>query len=345
MTATTVPTVHLGDGLTVSALGFGAMALSHVYGGDGDPRAGLRTLHHAVDAGVTFIDTADVYGAPKPGADGPAGTNEELIAALLADRRAEVTVATKFGIVGQVGRGGTRTRGDRAFVRSACEASLRRLGIDAIDLYYLHRRQLDLPIEETVTAMAELVAEGKVAHLGLSEVTAQELRAAAAVHPIAAVQSEWSLWSRDVEAQVVPAAREVGAGFVPYSPLGRGFLTGTMTPEKVAAGMLAAEPRFVEHFDANQAVVDAVRQVAGELGATAAQVALAWLLSRGAALGLPVVPIPGTRSPERVTENVGALAVRLSPDQVSRLDAAGALVRGDRNLSFTTPDWISAGRE
>lgn len=342
----TVPTIDLAPGLTVSRLGFGAMAVSHVYG-ETDPEQALRTLHHAVDEGITFLDTADVYGRPRPGTDGPAGTNEELVARLLADRRAEVQLATKFGITGlRPGPGGgASTRGDRAYPAQACEASLRRLGVDVIDLYYLHRRSLDVPIEDTVGAMADLVTAGKVRYLGLSEVTADELRAAAAVHPIAAVQSEWSLWSRDVEAQVVPAAREVGAGFVPYSPLGRGFLTGTMTPEKIASGMLAAEPRFVEHFAANQQVVDVVREVAAGIGATPAQVALAWLLARGEALGLPVVPIPGTRSPARVTENAGATAVRLDAAARRRLDEVASLTRGGRNLSFAAPDWISAGRE
>ncbi|MEV6601850.1 aldo/keto reductase [Actinoplanes sp. NPDC051346] len=344
MTAT-VPTVALGDGLSVSKIGFGGMALSHVYGGT-DPDAALRTLHHAVDQGVTFIDTADVYGKPRDGSTGPAGTNEELIAKLLADRRDEITIATKFGITGAVGVPGAKAaRGDRDYVRAACEASLRRLGTDVIDLYYLHRRQLDIAIEETVGAMAELVAEGKVRHLGLSEVTADELRAAARVHPIAAVQSEWSLWSRDVEARVVPAAREVGAGFVPYSPLGRGFLTGAMTPEKIAAGMLREEPRFVEHFAANQRVVELLREIGRENGATAAQMALAWLWAQGEALGLAVVPIPGTRSPERVTENAAALRVSLSPAQKARLDSAADLVEGDRNLTFMPRDWISADRE
>ncbi|GLW27464.1 aldo/keto reductase [Actinoplanes regularis] len=341
----TVPTVELGDGLEVSGIGFGGMALSHVYGRT-DPQEALRTLHHAVDRGVTFIDTADVYGEPREGTDGPAGTNEELIAQLLAGRRDEVRLATKFGITGRIGvSSAAAVRGDRAYVRASCEASLRRLGIDVIDLYYMHRRRLDIPIEETVGAMAELVAEGKVRHLGLSEVTATELRAAAAVHPIAAVQSEWSIWSRDVEAHVVPAAREVGAGFVPYSPLGRGFLTGALSPDRVAGGMLREQPRFTEHFDANQQVVDVLRDVGAQVGATPAQVALAWLWAQGESLGLPVVPIPGTRSAQRVTENADALAVRLSQDQKSRLDAAVDLVHGGRALTFTAKEWISAGRE
>jgi aryl-alcohol dehydrogenase-like predicted oxidoreductase len=340
---TSLPTVTLGDGLDVSALGFGAMALSDVYGST-DPDQAVRTLHAALDAGVTFLDTADVYGTPREGTTGPSGTNEELLSRVLADRRDEVQLATKFGITGVVGNG-AGTRGDRDYVRAACEASLRRLGVETIDLYYMHRRQLDLPITETVAAMAELVAEGKVRHLGLSEVTAPELTEAAAVHPIAAVQSEWSIWSRDVEAHVVPRAAQLGVGFVPYSPLGRGFLTGTVTAERVASTALSRQPRFAEHFDANQKVVDVVREVATELGATAAQVALAWVYAQGAAFGVPTVPIPGTRSAERVVENAGAVGLALSADQKARLDAAADLVVGSRNFSFSADDWISSGRE
>src|SRR6476661_2972810 len=255
--------VDLGHGLEVSRLGFGGMAITHVYG-ETDPAEGLRTLHHAVDAGVTFIDTADVYGRPREGESGPAGTNEELVGELLRTRRDEVQLATKFGITGVPthGPGGTGVRGDAAYVRSAAEASLRRLGTDVIDLYYLHRRDVNVPIEETVGAMAELVDAGKVRHLGLSEVTADELRAAAAVHPITAVQSEWSIWSRDVEDHVVPAAAELGVGFVPYSPLGRGFLTGTIrsTADLSSAGdFRKTMPRFApDALDANLAVVQVV---------------------------------------------------------------------------------------
>lgn len=337
--------VDLGHGLEVSRLGFGGMAITHVYG-ETDPAEGLRTLHHAVDAGVTFIDTADVYGRPREGESGPAGTNEELVGELLRTRRDEVQLATKFGITGipNDGPGATAVRGDAAYVRSAAEASLRRLGTDVIDLYYLHRRDVTVPIEETVGAMAELVAAGTVRHLGLSEVTADELRAAAAVHPITAVQSEWSIWSRDVEDHVVPAAREVGAGFVPYSPLGRGFLTGAMTKEAVAASMLRGHPRFDAGFEANQRVVGVVTAVASELGATPAQVALAWLFAQGERLGMPVVPIPGTRRPERVDENLGAITIHLDADQLGRLEAAADLAEGGRNLS-TDPAWISSGRE
>lgn len=324
------------------------MALSHVYGGTDDDSA-LRTLEESVDAGVTFIDTADVYGTPRQGETGPAGTNEELIATLLAHRRDEVQLATKFGITGALGKAADpsvkRIRGDREYVRSCCEASLRRLGTDVIDLYYMHRRDLEMPIEETVGAMAELVAEGKVRHLGLSEVTADELRAAAAVHPITAVQSEWSIWSRDVEAKVVPAARELGTGFVPYSPLGRGFLTGTLTPQDVQGSMRQGQARFDDGFEVNQRVVTQIRSVADELDATAAQVALAWLYVRGERLGLPVVPIPGSRRSSRMIENAGAIDLPLTEEHVRRLDAVADVVSGGRNLSFNDPSLISSGRE
>lgn len=339
---------ELAPGFDVSAIGFGAMALSHVYG-ETDPEQAPRTLEHCLDIGVTFIDTADVYGKPRPGIEGPAGTNEELVAGLLATRRDDVQLATKFGITGRLG--GDRldaktTQGDRDYVRSACEASLRRLGTDVIDLYYMHRRDLDIPIEETVGAMAELVTEGKVRHLGLSEVTGPELRAAYAVHPIAAVQSEWSLWSRDVERNVVPTCAELGVGFVPYSPLGRGFLTGKLTREQIASDVRAGQERFDgANYDVNMRAVAQIEQIATELNATAAQVALAWLLAQGRRFGLPVVPIPGTRSPQRIDENAAAASLQLRDDQLARLDAVADQVAGTRNLTFVSDDWISAGRE
>lgn len=336
-------TTKLGNTLTVSPLGFGCMALSHVYGGIVDDEAARTTLIETIDAGVTFLDTANVYGAAREGSTGPAGTNEELVGSILSGRRDQVQLATKFGITGDP-TGGAATRGDAAYARQCCEESLRRLGTEVIDLYYLHRRDPQIPVEETVGAMAELVTAGKVRHLGLSEVTADELRAAHAVHPVAAVQSEWSIWSRDVEAQVVPAAAELGIGFVPYSPLGRGFLTGTLTRETVKSGMLAGRARFDDNFDANQAVVDVVRGVADELGATPAQVALAWLFAQGKALGLSVVPIPGTRRVERVRENLGSVDLSLTDDQLARLGAAADLVVGDRNINGD-PRWISSGRE
>lgn len=338
---TTLETLDLGHGLSVSQLGFGGMALSHIYGPT-DPADAVATLHHAIDTGITFLDTADVYGEPHAGTIGPAGTNEELFAGVLATRRDEVQLATKFGITGL---GEQATRGDRAYVHAACDASLRRLGVEDIDLYYLHRREIRRPIEETVAAMAELVQAGKVRHLGLSEVTAEELRAAAAVHPITAVQSEWSIWSRDVETHVVPAAAEVGAGFVPYAPLGRGFLTGALTREAIAGGALNGEPRYDQNFDANQAIVHNIESVAAEIGGTPAQVALAWLYAQGERQGLPVVPIPGTRRAERIDENAGATTLQLTEEHLNRLDTAADQVRGGRNFSFARADWISAGRE
>jgi len=330
----TASSVHLGDDLKVSPLGFGGMALTPVYG-EVDPHEALKTLHHAVDAGVSFIDTADIYGA---------GSNEELIAQLLRERRGEVQLATKFGLVGNPASGYTDVRGDAAYVKQAVEASLRRLGTDTIDLYYMHRRDLRVPIVETVEAMAGLVQQGKVRHLGLSEVTAEELREASSIHPIAAVQSEWSIWSRDVERNVVPAAAELGVGFVPYSPLGRGFLTGTVDASKLGSNDFRRNiPRFAEGaLDANQGVVAAVQAVAAELGATPAQVALAWLLAEGRRLGLPVVPIPGTRKAHRIDENLGAFALNFTTGQLEKLDAAADAVVGSRSAD---PNWVSEGRE
>jgi aryl-alcohol dehydrogenase-like predicted oxidoreductase len=332
--------ILLGDNLEVSPLGFGGMALTPVYGAV-DPDEALATLHHAVDAGVTFIDTANIYGG---------GSNEELIAKLLKDRRGEVQLATKFALVGDPATGYRDVRGDAAHVRAAVEESLGRLGTDVIDLYYMHRRDLRVPIEETVGAMAELVAAGKVRHLGFSEVTAGELRAAHAIHPIAAVQSEWSIWSRDVEVHVVPTAAALGVGLVPYSPLGRGFLTGTIAAHDLGEGDFRRNiPRFAKDAIAsNQAVVDAVRQVAGQLTSasgletTPAQVALAWLLAQGRKFGLPVVPIPGTRKAARIDENLGALSLELTDAQREVLDGAAAGVVGFRAADTT---WVSQGRE
>ena len=340
-------TIELGDGLRTSALGFGGMALTHVYGGTDDASA-LAVLNAAVDEGITFIDTADVYGTPPPGVTGPAGTNEQLLGRLLTDRRDEVTLATKFGITGRIGpvdhTETKRTRGDAEYVREACEASLRRLGVDVIDLWYMHRRDPDVPIEETVGAMAEMVAAGKVRHLGLSEVTAGELRAAQSVHAIAAVQSEWSLWSRDVEKHVVPACAELGVGFVPYSPLGRGFLTGTLTRDQVATDMRGATVRFGENWDANQRALAVVSDVAARFDATNAQVALAWLYAAGRRSGFPVVPIPGTRSTSRLFENAGAVELNLDDAAITALDAVSDLAVGGRNI-VADPAWISSGRE
>ena len=336
--ATAGRTTKLNDELIVSAIGFGAGALAE-YGAVDDAEA-LATLNHCLDLGVTFIDTADVYGSSE---------NERLIAKLLADRRDVVTLATKFGIAGSpaaLAAGRRPIRGDAAYVRQCIDESLARLQTDVVDLYYMHRRDLTVPIEETVGAMAELVRAGKVRHLGLCEVTADELRAAVAVHPIAAVQSEWSIWSRDVESQVVPTAAELGVGFVPYSPLGRGFLTGTI---RSAADLSSSGdfrrtmPRFADSaLEANLAVVDVVKRVAEEQLATPAQVALAWLRYRAESLGVASVPIPGTRRASRVEENLGSLSVALTPAQLIALDAAGAAVAGNRTSDLTS---VSAGRE
>jgi aryl-alcohol dehydrogenase-like predicted oxidoreductase len=337
--ATADRTTKLDDDLTVSAIGFGAGALTPIYG-DVDDAESLATLHRCLDLGVTFIDTANVYGG---------GSNERLIAKLLADRRDEVTLATKFGIAtnpADHAAGQRPIRGDAAYVRQCIDASLARLQTDVVDLYYMHRRDLTVPIEETVGAMAELVRAGKIRHLGLCEVTADELRPAVAVHAIAAVQSEWSIWSRDVERQVVPTAAELGVGFVPYSPLGRGFLTGTI---RSAADLSSPSdfrhslPRFADGaLEANLAVVDVVRSVAEEQRATPARVALAWLRYRAEALGVASVPIPGTRRASRVEENLGSLSVTLTPAQLTALDAAGTAVAGNRTDDLT---WVSAGRE
>ncbi len=327
----------LGAGLTTSAIGYGAMGLAEVYG-PVDEADALATLHHVVDAGIDLIDTSDVYGA---------GSNERLIGRLLADRRAEVILATKFGIVTSAGDYDTmRARNDPAYVAEACDASLGRLGTDVIDLYYLHRREVGVPIEDVVGAMAGLVQAGKVRHLGLSEVTADELRAAHAVHPISAVQSEWSLWSRDVERRVVPAAAELGVGFVPYAPLGRGFLTGSITEDTdLSDDWRGGLSRFTGTArDANLALVEVVRGIARDLEATPAQVALAWLRHRGAALGLGVVPIPGTRRPARVDENLGSLALSLDHDALAALDGLAEAAVGSRS-DRDDPDWVSATRE
>jgi aryl-alcohol dehydrogenase-like predicted oxidoreductase len=333
-----IPDVNLGDGLSVSAIGFGAMVLNAGYG-DVDEAEALDTLNHCLDIGVSFIDTANVYGG---------GENERLIAKVLDKRRDDVVLATKFGIVrnpADRSGGSPSVRGDSAYVHQSIDESLKRLNTDVVDLYYMHRRDLSLPIEETVGAMAELVSAGKVRHLGLSEVTADELRAAVAVHPIAAVQSEWSVWSRDVEKKVVPAAAELGVGFVPYSPLGRGFLTGTIrSADDFSAGDFRhGMPRFERGvLDANLAVVEVITAIADEQGVTPAQVALAWLRQRAEVLGVTSVPIPGTRRAARVDENVGSLAVTLNAEQMAGLDAAESAVTGDRGIYQA---WTSASRE
>jgi aryl-alcohol dehydrogenase-like predicted oxidoreductase len=306
--AVSIPARRLG-GLEVGAIGLGCMGMSAFYGARDDTES-TATIHRALDLGVTLLDTADMYGPH---------TNERLVGAAIAARREQVVLATKFGNV--VNADGSRSvNGRPEYVRSACDASLQRLGVDHIDLYYQHRVDPDTPIEETIGAMAELVAAGKVRHLGMSEAGADTLRRAAAVHPIAALQSEWSLWSRDIEDDVVPTARELGIGLVAYSPLGRGFLTGAITkPEDLADDdFRKANPRFVgAAFAANMAVVQAVRELAADKGVSAAQLALAWVLARGG----DVVPIPGTRNTGRLEENMAAVAVTLTEDDLARIEA------------------------
>ncbi len=336
----TAATVRLGDGLTVSPLGFGGMALTPVYG-EVDPAEALRTLHHAVDAGVSFIDTADIYGG---------GSNEELIARLLKERRGEVQLATKFGLVGTPSTGYSDIRGDAAYVRQAVDRSLRRLGTDTIDLYYMHRRDLRVPIVETVEAMAGLVQAGKVRHLGLSEVTAEELREASSVHPIAAVQSEWSIWSRDVERSVVPAAAELGVGFVPYSPLGRGFLTGTVDAATLGSNDFRRNiPRFAEA---------ALRRQPGRGGRRAGrrrrtrplpgrlQLPPRWrwpgCSRRAGSWDCPWSPSPAPARRTGSTKTCGALTLDFTPAQLEKLDAAADAVVGSRSAD---PNWVSQGRE
>jgi aryl-alcohol dehydrogenase-like predicted oxidoreductase len=316
-------TVSLGD-LTVSAQGLGCMGMSQSYGPANDDES-LATLARALEIGITFWDTADVYGF---------GRNEELLAKALVGNRERVQLATKFGIMrdpNEPDRSKRRFRGDADYVRTSCENSLRRLGVDVIDLYYLHRPPANAEIEETVGAMGELVAAGKVRHLGLSEVDESLLRRAAAVHPITAVQSEYSLWTRDPEA-IAPAMRELGVGLVPYSPLGRGFLTNTVDVSSLTPGdFRLSSPRFVgDAATANQAIADTVASIAVRRGAAAAQVALAWVHGRGAALGIPVVPIPGTKRRTYLEQNAQAADLVLEPEDLAELDALAGRTVGAR---------------
>jgi aryl-alcohol dehydrogenase-like predicted oxidoreductase len=311
----------LGD-LDVSRIGLGAMGMSHGYTGAGtDDAESIRTIHRALDLGVTLIDTAEIYGPY---------VNEELVGRAIKDRRDEVVLATKFGLVSHAGAGAWNLDSSPANVRTAVEGSLRRLGTDHIDLYYQHRVDPNTPIEDTVGAVSELVAEGKVRHIGLSEAWVDTIRRAHAVHPIAAVQSEYSLWTRDQEPEVLPVLRELGIGFVPYSPLGHGFLTGTIrsTDQFDSDDFRATNPRFTgENFERNLAIADEVQTVATDVGATPAQVAIAWLLTKGD----DIAPIPGTKRVARVEENVAADAVVLTEKQIARLDALTPAAGGHHN--------------
>ena len=304
--------------LEVSRLGLGTMGMSAFYTGAGtDEAESVRTIRRALDLGVTFFDTAEIYGPY---------VNEELLGRALGADREKVVVATKFGTILHRGDGSRGMDGSAENVRLSVEGSLSRLGTDYIDLYYQHRMDPGTPIEETVGALAELIAEGKVRNYGLSEAAPETIRRAHAVHPVTALQTEYSLWSRDPERELIPLLRELGIGFVPYSPLGRGFLTGAIRSVDVLADddFRRSNPRF-ENLDANLVIVDAVETVAAEAGATPAQVALAWILAQGEG----IAPIPGTKRVERLEENVGADAVVLSAEQLAALDALAPAV-GDR---------------
>ena len=298
------------NGPEVSAVGLGCMGMSEFYG-SGSEKEAIETIHHAIERGVNFLDTADMYGV---------GRNEELVGKAIRDRRDQVFLATKFGNVrGQKGEF-LGVRGDPQYVRSACEASLERLGVEVIDLYYQHRVDPTVPIEDTVGEMSRLQQEGKVRYLGLSEAAPRTIRAAYATSPIAAVQTELSLWSREAEAEVIPTIRELGIGYVAYSPLGRGFLTGQIrSPDDFAADDTRKNhPRFQgENFRRNLDLVSEVEAMAKEKGCTTAQLALAWVLAKGD----DIVPIPGTRHTRYLDDNIGALEVKLSGEDLSRLDA------------------------
>lgn len=311
-------TRNLGDGLAVSELGLGCMGMTFLYGKATDEDA-IAVIHRALDLGMTFLDTAEVYGPYE---------NEELVGRALKGRRAQAVVATKFGFKIEGGQM-AGVDGTPENVRRACDASLRRLGMDTIDLFYQHRPDRSVPIEETVGAMAELVKQGKVKHLGLSEVGADRLRRARAVHPIAALQSEYSLWERGIEAEILPTLRELGIGLVPYSPLGRGFLTGEIKsyediPED---DYRRNDPRYQgENFAKNMTLVDIVKDIARSKEAAPGQIALAWLLAQGA----DIAPIPGTKRLKYLEENAASVAVSLTPDDLARLNDLATRTSGPR---------------
>ncbi|WP_377271574.1 aldo/keto reductase [Peterkaempfera sp. SMS 1(5)a] len=335
--STGLPTTTLGsNGPVVGVQGLGCMGMSEFYGPT-DTTEALATLDRALELGVTLFDTADIYGS---------GHNEELIGPFVRANRDRVVLATKFAIERRADDPGYRgVNNSPEYIRAAVDASLRRLGVEVIDLYYMHRRDPGVPLAESVGAMAELVAAGKVRHLGLSEVTGAELREAHAVHPIAALQSEWSIFSRDVERSAVGAAAELGVAFVPYSPLGRGFLTGAFA----SAGELTPDdfrqyqPRFSgDNAKANAALVEPIRTIAAARGATPAQVALAWVHQRAGVHGLSVVPIPGTRRRSRLEENTAAATLHLTAEELGQLEPIADKVAGERYPDMSS---TSAARE
>jgi aryl-alcohol dehydrogenase-like predicted oxidoreductase len=321
-------TRRLGSqGLEVSALGLGCMGMSEFYG-TADEGEAIATIHRALELGITFLDTADMYGW---------GANERLVGKAIADRRDQVVLATKFGNVRGPAGEFLGISGKPDYVRSACEASLERLGVDTIDLYYQHRVDLETPIEETVGAMAELVAEGKVRYLGLSEAAPETIRRAHAVHPISALQSEYSLWTRDPEAEILPTVRELGIGFVAYSPLGRGFLSGRIrsVDDLDEKDFRRRGPRFQEeNLRRNLELVAEVEALAAEKGVTPSQLALAWVLSRGD----DIVPIPGTKRRTYLEENAAAVEIELTPEEIERLERAFpvGVTAGDRYPDMST---------
>jgi aryl-alcohol dehydrogenase-like predicted oxidoreductase len=321
-------TLGTTSALEVSQLGLGCMGMSEFYG-TADEQTGIETIHRALDLGVTFLDTADMYGP---------FTNERLVGKAIKDRRDEVQLATKFGNERNPDGSWVGINGSPAYVRSACDASLSRLGVDHIDLYYQHRVDRSVPIEETIGAMKELVEAGKVRHLGLSEAAPETIRRAHAVHPITALQTEYSLFTRDIEDQILPTIRELGIGLVPYSPLGRGMLTGAITAESLEADDSRAVGRFPrfqgEALDANLALVDQVRELAAAHGCTPGQLALAWVLAQGD----DVAPIPGTKRVTYLEENVGSTEVELTDVDLKALEDAVPrdAVVGDRYGDMST---------
>lgn len=298
-------------GLEISRIGLGAMSMSGVYNiGEGSDEESIRTIHRALELGVTHIDTAEIYGP---------FINEELVGRAVKGRRDKVVIATKFGLVSHAGGGPGVIDSSPANIRIAVEGTLKRLGTDYIDLYYQHRVDRNTPIEDTIGVLAELVAEGKVKHIGLSEAGVETIKRAHAVHPITALQTEYSLWTRDPEVELLPLLRKLGIGFVPYSPLGHGFLTGNIksTDDLADNDWRKTNPRFIgENFQSNLRIVEEVKSVAAELGATTAQIALAWILAQGN----DIAPIPGTKRVARVEENIAAESIELSTDQLKRLN-------------------------